>query len=118
MLSRKTRMGAYVAACAVAALLAIPAVGQALWSDDESVSPDGGLVQVTAYASASSAPQTVSVSYDTDGPSFDGPDEVVIPAGSTSVTFPVEVGAGFPGQSVWVGAFGSSVITATTIWLE
>jgi hypothetical protein len=118
MLSRQTRFSAYLAACAVAAMLAVPAVSQALWSDDESVSPDGGTVMVTAYGGVPGSAENVPVSYDTDGPSFDGPTTVVIPAGRSSVTFPVEVGPGFPGESVWVGASSGSTFSVTNIWVE
>jgi hypothetical protein len=115
MLSPKTRIGAYIASCAVAALLSVPSVGQALWSDDESVASDGGEVTITAYGSPDS---TVELAYDTDGPDYSGPESVTIPAGESSVSFDVEVGAGWWGQSVWVGMSSDTTLGACTIWLE
>ena len=118
MLSLKTRAGALLASCAVAILFSVPAIGQALWCDDKAVSSDGGTVQVTAHASFSSSPQTVSVSYGTEGPAYSGPSSVVIPAGVTTYSFPVSVGAGNVDDTVTVVMQGSTVYGGTTIWLE
>jgi hypothetical protein len=118
MLSRKTGLGAFFASCAVAAFLAIPALGQALWCDDRAVHQDGGDAAVTAYAPASSSPQTVEVYYYSEGPAIDGPTEVVIPAGATSADFDVSVGAGYSGETVWVGMYGAESEGWCCIWLE
>jgi hypothetical protein len=118
MLSLKTRIGAFVAAAAVAAALAIPAVAQALWCDDRAVHSDGEVVSMSAYANPSSAPQVVPVDYYSDGPSVSGPSTVVIPAGASSVDYTVTIGAGNPGETVWVGSSSSAIFYSTTFWVE
>jgi hypothetical protein len=118
MLSRKTRIGALIASCAVAAFLAIPAVGQALWCDDRAVHQDGGDTAVTAYANPSGSAQAVELVYYSDGPAVDGPSEIVIPAGEYAADFNVSVGAGYSGETVWVGMFGPDSEGWCCIWLE
>jgi hypothetical protein len=106
MLSRKNRVVALFATCAVAAALAIPAFAQALWIDTLDIDPSGGSYAIDCYADSRSSAQTVSVNYYTEGPSLSGPATVNVPAYTTHVTVPVTIGPGNSGDYMNVGMSG------------
>lgn len=118
MLSRKNRFVALLATSAVAAALALPAFAQALWIDETYVDPTGGVVPVAIHADSKSTSQTVSIAYDSDGPSVSGPTSVTLAPRATSATFNVTVGPGASNSTVWVGMNGPTTQGACYIYVN
>ena len=109
-----------VLAVLCAALLVIPAFAQAIWSDYrvEDASAEPQTVPVTAYAGQSSNPQTITVSYYSDGPTVMVPQTVVVPAGQTSVTFNVAVGPTAVGDAVMFSFYGPTTNGGLDIYFD
>jgi hypothetical protein len=118
MLSRKNRFVALLATSAVAAALALPAFAQALWIDETYVDPSGGVVPIAVHADSKSTSQTVTISYDSDGPAVSGPSSITLPAYSTSANFNVTVGPGESNSTVWVGMKGPTTQGACYIYVN
>lgn len=117
MLSRKNRLVAFVATCAAAAALAIPAFAQALWIDDTTIESTGGTLDIYAMAESRPSSQTINVTYYTDGPSISGPATVTVPPNSYWTSFPVSIGPGNPGDTMFVAMQGPTSQGGCEIWM-